>query len=169
MLKRLLPALMALTLTVIWGCGKSSQSVTVDNPSPPHSNIHIKVVDVSNDSKTLPNVDMIGLLWDSLKEQLARDGMAWTKDSTGKPLLMEAHIVSYQRGDDVQRWLIPGFGSTRLTVRCDVKDGDQLLATVEVKRSIGFGDGIEFRAWKKIFVQVAEEVTRELRNRLRGW
>jgi hypothetical protein len=169
MLKKLLPALMALTLTATLGCGKASQSTTVDSPAVPHSTVHIKVMDVFNDSKALPDVDMIGLLWDALKEQLARDGMLWTKDSVGTPLLMEAHIIGYQRGDDIQRWVMPGFGSTRLTVRCDVKDGDRIVATVEVKRSIGFGDGIQFRAWKKIFAQVAEDAVRDLRNRLRGW
>jgi hypothetical protein len=168
MLKKLLPALMVLTLTAVSGCGKSSQSTTVDNPAVPHSSIRIKVMDVSNDSKALPDVDMIGLLWDSLKEQLAKDGMLWTKDWVGTPLLMEARIIGYQRGDDIQRWVAPGFGSTKLAVRCEVKDGDRLVATVETKRSIGFGDGIQFRAWRKIYSQVAEDVVRELRTKLRG-
>ena len=169
MLKKLLPVLLVLTLTATLGCGKTSQPTTVDNPAVPYSSVRIKVMDVSNESKALPDVDMIGLLWDALKEQLARDGMLWTKDWVGTPLLMEAHIVGYQRGDDIQRWLLPGFGSTKLAVRCEVKDGDRLVATVESKGSIGFGDGIEFRAWKKIFAQVAEDVVRDLRGQLRGW
>jgi hypothetical protein len=94
--------------------------------------------------------------------------MLWTQDIGGTPLLIEAHIIKYKKGDDIQRWFMPGFGSTALSVRCDVKDGDTLVATVEVQRSIAYGDGIEFRAWKKIFAKVAEDAVRELRTRLRG-
>jgi hypothetical protein len=42
------------------------------------------------------------------------------------------------------------------------------VASVEVQRSIAYGDGIYYRAWKQIFVQVAEDAVKELRSRLRG-
>jgi hypothetical protein len=168
MLKRMFMAVLALSVMAAWGCGKASHSAKIDGAASVPIGARIKVVDVSNDSQALPDVDMIGLLWDSLKEQLHKDGMLWTKDAVGTPLLLEAHIVKYQKGDDIKRWLMPVVGKTLLAVRCDVKDGDRLVASVEVQRSIAFGDGIYYRAWKQIFVQVAEDAVRELRSRLRG-
>jgi hypothetical protein len=44
----------------------------------------------------------------------------------------------------------------------------QVLATVEARRSISFGDGPLMGAWKKIFASVAEETVQELRTRMGG-
>ena len=168
MVRKVLMTLVAIALVAAWGCGTARHSAKVESGAALRPDVRIKVVDVSNDSKNLPDVDMIGLLWDSLKEQLHKETMLWTQDTGGTPLLMEAHIIKYKKGDDIERWFLPGFGSTVLSVRCDVKDGDTLVATVEVQRSIAYGDGIEFRAWKKIFAKVAEDAVRELRTKLRG-
>jgi hypothetical protein len=168
MVRKVLVAVVATLIVAACGCGTARHSAKLEYGVALRSDARIKVVDVSNDSKNLPDVDMIGLLWDSLKEQLHKESLLWTQDAGGTPLLMEAHITKYSKGDDIQRWLLPGFGSTVLSVRCEVKDGDLLIASVEVKRSIAYGDGIEFRAWKKIFARVAEDAVREIRSKLRG-
>jgi hypothetical protein len=168
MVRNLLMAVLAMTLVVAWGCGTARHSSKIEYGAALAPDARIKVVDVSNDSKNLPDVDMIGLLWDSLKEHLYKESLLWTSQSGGTPLFMTVHITKYKKGDDVQRWFLPGFGSTVLAVRCEVKDGDLLVATVEVQRSIAFGNGIEYRAWKKVFAQVAEDAVRELRIKLRG-
>jgi hypothetical protein len=168
MVRKVLVAIIATLIVAAFGCGTAHHSAKLEYGAAIRSDARIKVVDVSNDSKDLPDVDMIGLLWDSLKEQLHKESLLWTQDAGGTPLLMEAHITKYKKGDDIQRWFVPGFGSTVLSVRCDVKDGDMLVASVEVRRSIAYGDGIKFRAWKQIFAQVAEDAVREVRSKLRG-
>ncbi len=168
MWKKAFMAVVIAALIGTWGCGTARHSAKVEGGAALRPGVRIQVVDVSNDSKNLPDVDMIGLLWDSLKLQLHKESLLWTKEDGGTPLLMEAHITKYKKGDDIQRWLVPGFGSTVLAVRCEVKDGDALVASVEVQRSIAYGSGIQYRAWKKIFAQVAEDAVRELRTKLRG-
>lgn len=160
--------LLILVLMAIWSCGTAQKDLKVTSGFVLTPDTKIVVADVSNDTGQVFDVDLIGLLWDALSEALRKQNLLWTKGSAGTPLRLEAHVLKYKKGNVLERWLTPGFGTTLLAVGCDLKEGMQILATVEARQSIAFGDGPLMGAWKKIFASVAEETVEELRTRMGG-
>jgi hypothetical protein len=150
------------------GCGSAQHKAKVEGGFTLNRDMKIRVADVSNDTGNVSDVDMIGLLWDGLSEALRKQNLLWSKDVGSPQLQIEAHIIKYQKGSAWQRYLTPGFGSTVLAVRCDLKNGQQVVATVEAKRIVAFGDGLTIGAWKKVFAGVAEDVVKEFVNKLHG-
>jgi hypothetical protein len=152
-----------LLLGTFWGCG-TTRGENAFEPTPSRtSSAKIKVDDVSNNTGELFDVDVIGLLWGSLDDSLKQRGLLWTGDTPAPPLKLEAHITEYRKGHIVTRSLMPFWGKTVLAVRCDLKDGDRVIATVESEHTISIGRGtFTFGAWKKVFSAVAEEVVSKL-------
>jgi hypothetical protein len=135
--------------------------------STPRVGTRIKVVDVSNDTRELFDVDVIGMLWSGLDLSLNRHGLLWTEDSPMEPLRLEAHIIKYSKGNVIARNLAPYWGKTRLVVRCDLKSGDREVASVESKETISIGNkGLTIGAYKKIFNDVSEKIVNQLAGRL---
>ena len=160
--------LLILVLMAVWSCGTAQKDLKATSGFVLTADTRIVVADVSNDTDQVFDVDVIGLFWDALSEALRKQNLLWTKGSAGTPLRLEAHISKYKKGNALERWLTPGFGKTLLAVRCDLKEGMQVLATVEAQQSIAFGDGPLMGAWKKVFANVAEETVAELRIRMGG-
>jgi hypothetical protein len=157
----------ALMLPVLWGCGSSREDLPPPAAAPVVSNIKIRVVDVSNDTRELYEVDVIGMMWNALEDSLKKRGMLWTPDAPGLPLLLEARILKYEEGNVWLRPILPMWGKTVLTAKCDVKDGGQVVASTEAKRSITFGnETFTVGAWRKIFSGVAEDLVSDLAKRL---
>jgi hypothetical protein len=157
----------AMMLHVLWGCGSGSDGLPPPTTAPAVSNIKIRVVAVSNDTRELYDVDVIGMMWNALEESLKKRGMLWNQDAPGLPLLLEAHILKYQEGNFWLRPILPMWGKTALTTRCDVKDGGKVVASAEVKHSITLGhETFTVGAWEKIFSGVAEELVSDLAKRL---
>ena len=166
----LIPALF-LMLAPLTGCG-TSKSVEKEAVAGPRvavpTSVKIRVVDVSNNTEELFDVDVIGLLWNSLDDSLRKRELLW-KDapSSAAPLHLEAHIVKYQKGSVFMRPVMPIWGKTVLAVRCDLKEGDRVINTVESKETITYGSGVfTINAWKKVFATVAEDVITQLSGKL---
>jgi len=100
--------------------------------------IKIQVVDVSNDTHRVFDVDVIGLLWSGLEDSLKKRGMLWNAQAGGKPYTLEARVVEYKKGSIPGR-LVPLVGDVVLKVTCDLRDGDRQIATVESKHKFGYG------------------------------
>ncbi|MHC1726097.1 MAG: hypothetical protein AB9866_08855 [Syntrophobacteraceae bacterium] len=122
------------------------------------SPIKVRVLDVSNDTHEVFDVDVIGLFWSGLQDSLRKRGMLWTPEMGGEPYILEAHVVKYKKGSMAKR-MLPYFGDTLLVVKCGLRDGSREIATIEAKRKISFGGGTFTRAaWRKVFEEVSEEV-----------
>jgi hypothetical protein len=160
-----------LMLAPLAGCGTSKsvekEAVTGPRVAVPQS-VKIRVVDVSNNTEELFDVDVIGLLWNSLDESLRKRNLLWKDDpSSTAPLHLEAHIVKYQKGSVFLRPVMPVWGKTLLAVRCDLKEGDRVITTVESKETITYGSGVfTINAWRKVFAAVAEDVVTQLSGKL---
>ena len=160
-----------LILTPLVGCGtsKSAEKELIAGPSVAVSrSVKIRVVDVSNNTEELFDVDVIGLLWSSLDDSLRKRSLLWKDDpSSTAPLKLEAHIVKYQKGSVFMRPVMPMWGKTVLSVRCDLKEGDRVIHSVESKETISYGSGVfTVNAWRKIFAAVAEDVVTQLSGKL---
>jgi hypothetical protein len=167
MKKTLLCTLLTLMLTPLWGCGGARQELPPPTATPAVSNIKIRVVDVSNDTHELFEVDVIGMMWTALEESLKKRGMLWTPDTPGVPLTLEARVLKYQEGNFWLRPVLPFWGKTVLSSTCEIKDGGRVVASAEAKRSISFGnETFTVGAWRKIFSGVAEDLVSELARRI---
>ena len=82
----------------------------------------------------------------------------------GTGCVLRTDIVRYEPGSAFKRWLMPGFGATRLNVagRVFTREG-VLVAAVPVERYLGFG-GFTIGAWKDVFQDVAKEIVRVLKK-----
>jgi hypothetical protein len=152
---------------LLCGCGRTKGEDLLAGPYTPSitSPVKFRVVDVWNDTGQLFDVDVIGLLWNGLEKSLLQKGMLWTPQFSEKPYTLEAHVVRYKKGSFGMR-LIPFSGETLLVVRCDLKDGDRVIATLESSRKFSFANGTLTReAWRKVFTEVSEDlVTQALRK-----
>ena len=133
----------------------------------PVSNIKIRVMDVSNETHELYDVDVIGMMWSALEDSLRKRGMLWAPQTAGPPLTIEAHVLKYQEGSAWYRWILPPWGKTVLTTKCDLKDSGQVIASAESNKAITFGHKtFTIGAWRKIFAEVAEDLVSQLTRKL---
>lgn len=145
---------------VICSCNKGRGDDIVVGPYTPavSSPTKISVIDVSNDTQKVFDVDVIGLLWTGLEDSLKKRGMLWNGEARGAPYSIVAHVLEYRKGSAPGR-LLPYYGDTVLSIRCELKSGDRQLAVIETKRKISYGQDMLTRgAWRNIFADVAEEV-----------
>ncbi|MFZ2448058.1 MAG: hypothetical protein WAW37_17005 [Syntrophobacteraceae bacterium] len=153
---------------VLCACNRGNREDFISGPYVPavSSPIKIRVVDVSNDTHRVFDVDVIGLLWGGLEDSLKKRGMLWNPQAGGKPYTIEARVVEYKKGSIPGR-LVPMVGDVVLKVTCDIRDGDRQIATIESKHKFGYASELLSRnAWKKIFADVAEDVITQATRKL---
>jgi hypothetical protein len=154
--------LLALLMVAGSGCSLFKEKVT-PKPTPPAGTGLIKVVDVSNDTHEIFDVDVIGLLWNGLEEALYYRGFLYAGSRETAPITMEAHVVKYDKGSFWLRPVMPWWGKTLLTVRVDVKQGGALIQTIESTQTISVGNGATaWNGWRKVFADVSEDVVKQL-------
>jgi len=145
------------------GCGTTSEQSLTDPRPLTTPGAKIGVIDVSNDTGELFDVDAIGTLWNALNESLNNKGLLWPGTSRTAPLKLEARIIEFQKGSIWMRCLFPPMGNTVLAVRCNIKEGDQVIATAETKKIFSIGNkGFTLGAWRKAFSSVAEDLVNQI-------
>lgn len=150
-----------LVLFVLCACGSSKEpAASSATGPPPNSPTKIRVIDVSNNTGELFDVDVIGLLWSGLDDALKKRGMFWTPNVPNPPLTLEAQVVKYKKGSAIARgMLVPYWGNTVLVAKCELKEGDRVIASAESKQTVSLGHGwVSAGAWRKIFASVGEEL-----------
>lgn len=146
------------------GCGSTRSGLPPPTVAAPAvSSIKIRVMDVSNDTRELYEVDVIGMMWSALDDSLKKRGMFWTPDAAGLPYIIEAHVLKYEEGTVWLRWILPPWGRTVLTTKAELKEGGRVIASAESKEAITFGhETFTVGAWRKIFATVAEDLVSQL-------
>lgn len=165
-MRRLICALLLILFSVsIWGCGSTSEQTEAPYRQMP--NIKMRVVDVTNSTSELFDVDVIGMLWSSLDVSLKRRDMLWPGEPAFAPYKVSAEILKYQKGSAWYRWCLPMWGKTYLTVKCEVSKEGRVITTVEAEKEITFGEGTFTRnAWRKVFAEVAEDLVSQIAAKL---
>jgi len=78
-------------------------------------------------------------------------------------MTLKAEIVKYQKGNVYLRQVLPIWGKTLLTAKCDLREGDRVVASAESTRTISMGkEGFSFDAWKEIYRMVAEDLVNQV-------
>ena len=155
---------------VLVGCGPVSHEATLLDTYVPQTGSRVEVSTVTNATGQTPKVDdevvnIETLLSDALTEKLRREDFLWTGEP-GRKLVLVSKIVEYEPGDAFKRWVLPGWGSTVVSVECEVRDGDQLVGTVRARRTIAAGGAYTIGAWRTIFSGVAGDIVAELRGKI---
>ena len=101
------------------------------------------------------------LMKDAIDKAIAESQLPQGKEG----YTIDIAIVEYQPGDAFKRWLLPGWGETKLTVLCIVnaKNGDK-AGEIEVSKSIAAGGGFTAGAWEYVFTDVAKAVVEEIKK-----
>ena len=169
MKKALYSIVCPLVIAVLWGCGSPRNTLpppSVDT-APVFSSIKIRVVDVSNDTRDLYEVDVIGMMWNALEDSLKKRGMLWQPNVAELPYTLEARVLKYQEGNVWLRPILPWWGKTVLNAKGELKQGGRVVASAEVKQSMTFGhETFTVGAWRKVFSGVAEELVSQLTRNL---
>jgi len=155
---------------VLSGCGAVSHEATMLGTYVPDPASRIEVGTVTNATGLVPKVDdevvnIEQLLSDALAEKLRGGDLLWTGDPSRK-LVLVTKIVEYEAGDAFKRWLLPGWGSTVVSVEGELRDANQLVGTVRARRTVSFGGAYTISAWRTIFATVAADVVSELRSKI---
>ncbi len=154
--------LIAISLTA---CGSVRHTADWDDDYQPQGKTKIDLGGISNETGKTFNVDIKRMMRDALKEELREENLSWRGGRTPK-LVIETKIVEYKKGDAFKRWLLPGWGATVVAVQCDLRMGDDLVGSVEARRTVSMGGGYTIGAWRTIFASIASDVVKELKPKI---
>jgi len=129
--------------------------------------IKAQVGKVTNDTGKSFNIDIEQMFADALDSRLRKYKLLGA-GASGKTAVVNAKIIDYAKGNAFKRWLCPGFGTTVLSVYCEVRDkaSGKLLGAIEARRTVSMGGLYSINAWKSIFYGVAADVAKEFRKNI---
>ena len=156
--RRALFTVIALALT---GCGSVRHQVTFQDGYAPRRGVMVEVGEVTNETQQTFDVDVEQMMTDALAEALRNESMLATG---GDSLAVSTKVVEYAKGNAFKRWLLPGWGTTVLSVQCDIRDGSRLVGSAQARRTVSFGGGYTIGAWRTVFASVAKDMAKDLRR-----
>lgn len=167
-----------LVLLLLNACiGTVEHTVKLNDAFTPHANTLVAVGPVTNQSGHTFKVSaeqMYGRIVEGSPEQMLSDALTKTlrsqkllwSEGQGPKLVLDSTIVEYEAGNAFQRWLLPGWGSTVLTVRGDLRDGEKIVGSVDARRTVSFGGLYSVGAWATVFGSIAEDIVGDLRTKI---
>lgn len=131
----------------------------------PGAKIAVNAVTIAN-GVTIDEIDAVNMLREAMLTSLSKAGIQSLGGERDFSLTLQ--ITDYRPGNAFKRWLLPGWGSTVLGVRGDLKDMEEnkLAATIIHKRSVPIGGVFSIGAWKRIFVTVADDLVEDLKRKV---
>jgi hypothetical protein len=148
------------------GCTNVQHQVKLNKDYIPKEDVSIKVAEVVNDTGFDFDIDIEEMLADALEDQLLEEDLLWLGDKE-PALFMESRITGYKKGSAFKRWMMPGWGATELSIRCELKDDkDKLVGSALASREVVAGGGYTIGAWKTVFKDVASDVAEDLRDQI---
>ena len=151
---------LCLTALAAAGCGSSTYYVTFSEGYKARPGMTIEVGTVTNETGEVFETDVESILALALKDEIAKKHLLYVGGDVEK-LVLITRIVEYEKGSTWRRWLWPGSGTTTLAIRCDLKEGDRPVGSVQARRSIEF-ELATIEVWEDIFTRLAEDVAKDL-------
>jgi len=132
--------------------------------------ITIQVNKITNQSGKNFDIDVESILSNALTDKLLSEYLLYT-NKNNKPLLLNCKIIEYEPGNPLKRWLESAWGSPKITIQCDLYNGDKLIGTVDTSRRLISGTatvGGEYssQAWRIIFSDIAEDIIDKLKSKI---
>jgi hypothetical protein len=149
-----------------WGCANVQHQASFNKNYLPKEDVRIKVAEVVNDTGFNFDIDIEKMLSNNLEEQLNEENLLCLGELEPN-LFLESRIIGYKKGSAFKRWMMPGWGATELSIRCDLKDDkNNLVGSAMASREIIAGGLYTVGAWETIFKAVANDVAEDLRNQI---
>jgi hypothetical protein len=150
-----LALMLAVTLS---GC---STNVTVDDGFTVDKTLPFEVGVIENSSGVNPDGhESVELMKSALDKAIAESQLPVGSEGYTVDVL----ITDYIPGNAFKRWLVMGWGTTKLTVKFKLIDEDN-VNEIEVSRSISAGGAFTIGAWQTVFKDVADSVVEEIKTR----
>ncbi len=158
----------ALVALLLVACGSAQHAVKLQDQQAFQGDTHVTVGNVSNDTGQQFDVDVEQMLRNAVTLELENAGLYSRQAGTGV-MVMNMSITDYQKGDAFKRWLMPGYGSTVLTIHCELVDSEgNVDAMADARRTVDAGGAYTIGAWESIFNQVAKDLVEDLRKQKAG-
>ena len=155
----------ALTALLLTGCiGASKHGVQLQPGHVMPSAPALRVGEVTNVTGRTYDFDVTGELLKKLSAALATARL----DQGTENLELNLQITDYEKGNAFGRWLMPGVGSTRLTVTGVMSKADsrEVVAKIDAHRTVEMGGLYSVGQWKIIFESVADDIVKDLKKHL---
>ncbi len=116
-----------------------------------------------------PDFDVLAAIRKNLKSELLTRCFKVAMEGKGKYIL-KTSIVEYEPGSAFKRWLLPGWGATRLrTISKIIRANDEkMVAKIDFKGDVSGGGFYTVGAYKYIANWMAVELAKELRQTVGG-
>jgi hypothetical protein len=152
----------------IVGCGSVRHTAKFETAFVPKPDTQIEVGAVTNETGKTFEIDIPKMLTDAFGEALANERLLWTGSTTSEHLIITSKIVEYEEGDAFKRWLLPGWGTTVLSIHCELKESTtgRMIGAVDARRTVSIGGAYSIGAWRTVFAGVAKDVVKELRAKI---
>jgi hypothetical protein len=149
-------------LLALQGCGAVDHKLMLKDNYIPQTGMSVEVGKVTNETgQTYSDINLEQAMTGALTNKFSEKGLLSTMDNA-KKITIDTKIVEYDQGDAFKRWLLPGWGATVLSVKCDLKEANQLIGSLDARRTVSAGGGYTVGAWRTIFGSLAEDIAEEL-------
>jgi hypothetical protein len=150
------------------GCGSVRHVSKYEPEFLPKADTRIEVGNVLNETGQTFDIDVSKMFTDALSKVLEEEGLLYKGGSVSSQFLIESKLVEYEPGNAFKRWLLPGWGSTVLSVHCELKEipSGKMMGYVDARRTVSIGGGYSIGAWRTIFGNLAEDVVDELKTKI---
>ena len=154
-----------LLLVVASGCGTIQHKLVLEKDYQPKPDAKVTVGKVSNDIGKTYDIAIEDMLKKALVDALSDEELLCT-DPQKCSLMTNCRILAYEKGDAFKRWLMPGWGSTVLSIQCDLLDSDCKVGIIEAKRTVDAGGGYTVGAWEHVFNHIAFDVVQDIKEKI---
>lgn len=112
--------------------------------------------------------DAAGLMRSALQISLSENDIAWQGEPDSDRFVLDIIVQDYEPGNAFKRWLLPGYGSTIVHVSGKLTDlsTGELAGEVDYERGVHWGGGYTIGTWETVFQNVADDIAKELANRI---
>lgn len=158
-------ACLVILLVAASGCGTVYHTLKFEDDYKPKAETAIEVGSVSNETGKTFDIAIESMLKEALIQAFSDESLLRT-DNRNLSLTTNCRIIEYEKGNAFKRWLVPGWGSTVLTIECDLLDSNSKVGTLIAKRTVDGGGGYSVGAWEKVFQQLAGDVVQDVKEKI---
>ena len=152
-------------LSLLTACGTIQHKVDFKEGYAPKQGTKIEIGKIINSTGGQYPIDIVQMFRDSLTEQLRKDNLLYSGGDTTR-LTLDTQIIEYEEGNAFKRWLLPGWGSTILSIQSDLREGDSIIGSADARRVVSAGGAYTIGAWKTVFTNVSSDVIGDLMTKI---
>lgn len=165
LIKPFTPLLIVLLMAIVSGCGSVNHKLSLLDDYTLQPRTKIEVGKVTNETGKAFDIDIEQMLTEAFAEVLRKEKLL-PVGGEGHRLVLTIRIVEYEKGSAFKRWLLPGWGSTVISIEGDLRDVDQVVGSFQARRTVSIGGGFTIGEWRKIFASIAKDVVKDLRSKI---